>query len=134
MSKKKRSEKSASDSYNNNPFKQLKGFAFSEPEEVVPKAAVPEELPVVEAERSFADEMDFLGVDPLAGKDALAREIPAETAELSKELQQGVQTDAELFLGALGRLDTRFRDQLPQETKLATPRRLKQLKQLKRFL
>ncbi len=129
MSKKKRSEKSAPDSYNNNPFKQLKGFAVSESEEVAPPLAVPEELPAVEPERSFTDEMDFLGVDPLADRDALDREVPVGTTGLSEEFPQGVQTDEELFLGALGQLDTRFSDQLPQETKLAAPRRLKQLKQ-----
>jgi DNA-nicking Smr family endonuclease len=129
MSKKKGSEKSASNSYNNNPFKPLKGFAVSEPEEVVPMAAVPAELAAVEPERSFADEMDFLGVDQLADRDALNREIPVEIAESSQESPQGVQTDAELFLGALGQLEARFSDQLPQETKLASPRRLKQLKQ-----
>jgi DNA-nicking Smr family endonuclease len=128
MSKKKRCAKSSAESYNNNPFKQLKGFAVSEPEEELPSMPTPEALPAVETERSFAEEMDFLGVDPLDEADPLGGKTSNESSDQPVDLA-AEQSDEELFLGSLGQLDVRFSEQLPQKTKPAMPRRLKQLKQ-----
>ena len=130
MSKKKRSEKSAPDSYKSNPFKQLKGFAVSDFEDELSSPPPPAAEPVVEKARSFAEEMDFLGVDPLGdGDEALSVKSP-ELSDANDESQTAAEPrDKELFLESLGQLDVRFSDQLPQRTPLATPRRLKQLKQ-----
>ncbi len=128
MSKKKRTEKSSPASYNNNPFNQLKGFAASGSEEELPLAPVVEAIPVVEKERTFADEMDFLGVDPLDPAAEITRECPSVVTVILDDLTLE-QSDENLFLESLGQLDVRFSDHAPQKIKPAAPRRLKQLKQ-----
>lgn len=129
MSKKKCSEKSTPDSYNNNPFKQLKGFAVSDSEEELPSPPPPAAEPVVEKTRTFAEEMDFLGVDPLSAVDEALSVSSPELSDVSEKPQTETgPSDEDLFLESLGQLDVRFSDQLPQKIQLATPRRLTQLK------
>ncbi len=130
MSKKKRSEKSAHDSYNTSPFKQLKGFAVSEFEEDLPSSLTPATEAIVGKTRTFVEEMDFLGVDPLGDGDAVLDVNSPELSDATDDPQaEDESSDEDLFLESLGQLDVRFSDQLPQQTPLATPRRLKQLKQ-----
>jgi DNA-nicking Smr family endonuclease len=131
MVKKKRVKKKSSNSFDSNPFKHLKGFAVSAPEEL-PSVPEPAEPPPAVAERSFTEEMDFLGVDPLS-----ARQVESQDDVSGKSLESSdvevkpleLQTDEELFLESLGQFETCFRDSSPAEVKLASPRRLKQLKQ-----
>ena len=127
MKKKKQTKQNGSESYNNNPFKPLKGFAVSAPEENHPSSVIPDSEPAVEKERNFSEEMDFLGVTPLSGKDSVERDRPAEVPMESKSSSEEL-TDEELFLGSLGQLNVCFNDQIPEPTKIAAPRRLKQLK------
>ncbi len=130
MSKKKRSEKSAHDSYNTSPFKQLKGFAVSEPEDDLPSSPTPVTEASVEKIRTFAEEMNFLGVDSLGNGDEVLDVNPPELSDAPDDSQAEEELcDEDLFIESLGQLDVRFSDQLPQQTPLATPRRLKQLKQ-----
>ena len=128
MSKKKRSGPRTANSCSNNPFKRLKGFAVSAPEDEMTKEPKSDPEDSTEKSRSFAEEMDFLGVAPLTDGEAHGREIPSERPERPTDVPRE-QTDEELFLGSLGRLDVRFSDRVPQKIKPATPRRLKQLKQ-----
>jgi len=125
MTKKKSLPKKKPASFDINPFKQLKGFAVSasEPEELPAPVVVPEP----EVERSFTEEMQFLGVDPLAsGKEIVS--APASVEQIQAQIT-APQTEEECFLAALGTLDVRFDDNLPKAIKSASPRRLKQLKQ-----
>ncbi len=130
MSQKKRSKKSAHDSYITSPFKQLKGFAVSESEENLPSSPALATEASVEKARTFSEEMDFLGVDSLGDGDEILDVNPPELSDASDDpLAEEEPSDEDLFLESLGQLDVRFSDQLPQQTPLATPRRLKQLKQ-----
>jgi len=128
MSKKKRSEKNAVDSYNNNPFKRLKGFAGSEPDEALTPSPIHDSSTSVEKDRSFAEEMDFLGVDPLEDREGCPV-VSAQQPSARQEDTAAVQSDEDLFLESLGQLDVRFSDSIPPKTQVATPRRLRQLKQ-----
>ncbi|MCF6179838.1 MAG: Smr/MutS family protein [Geopsychrobacter sp.] len=127
MSKKKRSprksEKSPDKSCVNNPFTTLKGFAVSEQqEEPIPTPA----SPPVQKERSFDDEMNFLGVDRLAESKEIVSAPPDKPQE--KNVPSSELNDQESFLAALGPLDVCFNDEFPQDVKPAVPRRFKQLK------
>ena len=128
MAKKKKHNKKKSNEFNNDPFKHLKGFAFtanSEEEEPIHVAAPRSDEP-----KSFSSEMEKLGVQRLDQNeneeefsDFLAEEEPAliDAEELS---------DEELFLSALGELSVTFQDNIPPEVtpRQAEPRRMKQLK------
>lgn len=130
MAKRKSPGKNTPSSFNRNPFKDLKGFAASSPEKEPEPALKDEEASAAqEKERSFFEEMAFLGVAPLddtAAESTVCDERQPEQSNSSQE--SDTQSEEELFLDALGTLDVRFSDQLPEETVQAQPRRLKQLK------
>jgi len=73
----------------------------------------------------FDQEMAALGVKPLA---ADAERIAGyEVPEPPEEVDE--LSDDELFLASLGKLDSRFQDDIPDSSTLAEPRRMKQLRQ-----
>ncbi len=140
MAKKKSSKQNATapKEFTSSPFKDLKGLsAFTErkqasshkPEE---KAPVVDKVSVSSSvDLSFADEMDFLGVEPLE-KSSL--DVPAaKTVNVVPEnepinlAQQ--DHDKSVFLEALGDMEKTFVDEWPEEDtgKPAVPRRMKQV-------
>lgn len=126
MAKKKQKKPVKKTDFDNNPFKSLKGFAVSEDKEEVPEK--PEAVEAPAPERSFDAEMDFLGVTPLDDRDESV--VPeAKTPPDRTVAPPEPESDEEVFLDALGELDVRFSDQLPDEPVLAQPRRMKQLRQ-----
>ncbi len=127
MAKKKRSPKNTPETMNNNPFRALKGFAVSDAEDEALPAAEKIEPAVQAKERSFAEEMDFLGVDPLAEQRKPSDDTIEPTATPVEPAEE--QSDEQLFMESLGQLDVHFSDQFPVEVQAAKPRRLKQLRQ-----
>ncbi len=128
MAKKKKSGNSTPDSFKSNPFKTLKGFAASVPEEETLEIdSDPGEKIKDEKERSFFEEMEFLGVDPLLDGPE-ERSVPESIETDAACIPQESKSEEELFIEALGELDVKFSDRLPEEKIQAKPRRLKQLK------
>jgi len=134
MAGNKRAKNSGSE-MKNNPFKALKGFSVSDAKAVTapeptqppaPKASAPEEP------KSFAEEMAFLGVRPMVGRPDTGEPI-VEKGAVPELLPQVPVSDEELFAEALGKLDTVFSDQFPEEddevSVAGSPRRMKQLRQ-----
>jgi len=115
----------------NNPFKTLKGFSVSAPDA---NPAEARDKPVTHSSReealaSFADEMIRLGVQRMAkphGADEVRLQVVEKTAELAPPA-----SDEELFVTELGKLDTVFADQYPddEEPVVSAPRRMRQLRQ-----
>lgn len=139
-------------SFGQNPFKQLKGFAVSANEQPrqggksgstqggerpAPKtdgdktrSRVAASAP--DAEPSFIEEMRRLGVSPKAASEI----APQPEMDPQPEREEPVActapvTEEQLFVRALGRLDTTFNDEydLEQSPPTASPRRMKQLRQ-----
>ncbi|MDX2495182.1 MAG: Smr/MutS family protein [Desulfuromusa sp.] len=132
MAKKKKTAKSKKQEFNQDPFRNLKGFAVSEPEK--------KELKPPEQKRSyekvfgsFAEEMEMLGVEQLRPGVDIEKEFvdaPSVTDNFTDETKD--QTDEELFFAAVNGFSVRFQDHLPDENQpgmKAVPRRMKQLKQ-----
>lgn len=130
MAKKKRPTNNKSDSFTSTPFRTLKGVAVSAPEEVSEPQGTPspDETPDTGRERSFTEEMDFLGVNPLGESQVPVAGQQSEIADPEDGLQQK-QADQELFLESLGQLDKQFADRFPPEERPSQPRRMKQFKQ-----
>lgn len=135
MAKKKKTGKKSGD-FNNSPFKSLKGFAVSEQEQSSskepPKAAMPPAGEEVDETALFAREMRMLKVKktPAGGtpRPLPPEPPPLETSDPGQE--EGPVTDQELFLEAIGNMDSVFRDELPSdEEPHAVPRRMRQLRQ-----
>lgn len=135
MTGKKREKKSGS-SMQNNPFKALKGFSVSEPK-AAPIAAgkppVAARLASGDQPAGFFEEMDRLGVRRMRG--ASGNDEPpvaeSERPEPSPETAAPA-SDEELFVAALGTLDTIFTDRYPdpeEQSATFSPRRMKQLRQ-----
>jgi DNA-nicking Smr family endonuclease len=109
-----------------NPFGKLKGFSASAPPEApkapsVPPAKEPEEV-------DFALEMARLGVQPKQVSPATPGR--SEVTAGSEVRQEPAADDRELFLGALGRLETTFEDGLPEDAEPSVPpRRMKLVRQ-----
>ncbi|MDY0270609.1 Smr/MutS family protein [Trichloromonas sp.] len=128
MKEKERKQKKSSQ-MSNNPFKDLKGFCVSTPEPFHPAKGIPPARPLAQDEPvAFAEEMARIGVRTLnaGGESAVPRPV-APSVEEPSSVPVG---DAELFVAALGRLDTVFNDQFPEadeEVSPAAPRRLKLL-------
>jgi len=130
MSKEKQSQ---SETFSANPFKQLKGFAVSSPtSEKMPQkqtqrtTSKPDDIdpPIL----SFSDEMAKIGMDKVF-KD---RSEPVRQSEppASEPAPAKPRTEEELFLSAIGRMDSVFKDELPvEESAGSTPRRMKQVRQ-----
>ncbi len=118
--------------FNHSPFKDLKGLSLSAPPKaVVPSPKAPPAEPPPEKEPDFVETMKALGIRPLTGD---ARGIPpvAKAAPPPAPLRKE-QSDEELFLDALGAIDRRFSDELPEEGEeeegsRAEPRRMRQVR------
>ena len=124
--------------FSSSPFKNLKGLsAFSEPQpqprdsvskkttDIGPSTASPHN------DHSFADEMDFLGVEPLAER---VVEVTAPAKVVKENSPQALRPSREereeaVFLDAIGAVDKVFKDEWPEEEPLkqAVPRRMKQV-------
>lgn len=137
-------------SFGQNPFKQLKGFAVSSSAQAghggaanTPKrpAAQADKSPAVkpgaaplaaDAEPSFVEEMRRLGVSPQAEAElAPPAEADSQPESRAPAADTGPATEEQLFIRALGRLETIFHDDydLKQSPPTASPRRMKQLRQ-----
>ena len=129
MAKKKKNNKPKNVEFNNDPFKDLKGFAFTSDAKEDEPAPVVESLP--ERPESFCSEMEKLGVRKLQQDDDCDEQsapfLPEED-DFSPATED--PSDEELFLSALGEVSINFRDNVPEETisRQAEPRRMKQLK------
>ncbi|MDH3997731.1 MAG: Smr/MutS family protein [Desulfuromonadales bacterium] len=133
--KKSRGSKPAQNkSFNNSPFKDLKGLsAFSPP----PEPEKPKKQPAApqpEEQVSFGGEMDFLGVKPLPGRKIEPEEPHALDGSGASEPQAPPRVpkrdDESLFLEAVGAMDASFKDDWPQTEQPATkaqPRRMRQV-------
>ncbi len=123
--------------FNHSPFKSLKGLsAFDAPQaqdkaDKADEASVKKTDPAADDLHAFVDEMGFLGVKPLPGRDASATgagkaRVPQKphSADLSRE-----QRDRDAFLEALGSMTTTFADDWPEAElgSQAVPRRIRQV-------
>lgn len=95
-------------------------------------APLPPAEPVVEDDAAaFEREMALLGVNPRE-QDGRQWEVEPVATDLSceKSVKTVELTDDELFLDSLGKMDSVFRDEIPQdEEAAAAPRRMRQLRQ-----
>jgi DNA-nicking Smr family endonuclease len=112
-----------------NPFKSLKGFCASppkKPQKVAPEK--PEKGPESEEDDAtvFAREMNRLGLsapeqDSRLPEDGKPRPVT--------ERKSPPPSDRDLFLAALGQMETTFSDEFPAEEEVrAEPRRMRQLR------
>ncbi len=140
MARKKTSHKKPSPEkeFSSSPFKDLKGLSAFKEQAALPESDAGQKR--AEADETarpsnegtcFAEEMDFLGVKPLPGKtiqeSALNRHRRGQPPTLAKVLKE--EGDKEIFLKALGPMDTTFVDEWSEEESLkrAVPRRMKQV-------
>ena len=141
MAKKKASKQkiSSPQEFSSSPFKNLKGLPLSEEQKPLQQGAETKRSTVDLKEpddpfsglRSFSDEMDSLGVKPLAER-AFKGQDPAGKPEMKpSQLPPMAQEDCEraTFLDAVGTVDKLFIDEWPEEkpAKQAVPRRMKQV-------
>lgn len=88
------------------------------------------QVPVVDEQHAFADEMDFLGVKPLPG---VSVEVESPEADVRPPAGSGAiarrASEEETFLEAVGVMEKTFKDEWPEQvpTKLAVPRRMRQV-------
>lgn len=112
----------------NDPFKDLKGFCVSAPEPPPPAKTSPLFRSVAHDEPvAFSEEMARIGVRKLKVPE---REAPRPTVPPVEEPPPVPVGDADLFVAALGQLDTVFSDRFPEEDEAvptASPRRMKLL-------
>jgi DNA-nicking Smr family endonuclease len=117
--------------FQQNPFKRLKGFCVSSPQQappadrpVTPPAAACDEAAV------FADEMERLGVARHPAGDAAAETAATSFPDsASKVAVEPPPTDRELFLASLGEMQAVFCDEIPAEDGPAgAPRRMRQVR------
>jgi DNA-nicking Smr family endonuclease len=138
VARKKKPEPSVSGKeFQISPFKKLKGLAVSkshlppspaEGKNTLRTTPVPAET---DDAALFAQEMEMLRVEKRDADDATSMlpeqespaPIPAQPATIPA-------TDRELFLAALGSMDSVFRDEMPSQAEpSAAPRRMRQLRQ-----
>jgi DNA-nicking Smr family endonuclease len=152
MAKKKSSKQKAPSpkEFSSSPFKNLKGLsAFTEQKPLSPAIEAEQaktegkkaetgtkKLTVSGDKHSFADEMDFLGVKPLAGA---VIEVQDTTVNISGEVSlvpnpsrvddARVDNDSAAFLDAVGSMEKTFKDEWPEDetAKQAVPRRMRQV-------
>lgn len=135
MGKKKDKPESAKVTFDNSPFRSLKGFAVSAAaEEKEPPAAVEQPPPAHESVDEFASAMDLLGVQPLeAEEDQDAESCSTAVAEKKQpSAESTASTEDDAFLSAMGELGVHFTDRFPEDDDVVTkasPRRMKLLKQ-----
>ena len=141
MAKKKSSKRKTSvvKDFSSSPFKDLKGLSAYAEQKSQPQcdatrqttADVKQSAASYDAPLSFADEMDFLGVEPLQEIDVVER-APVrkadETAPQSPRLSREEREEA-TFLDAIGSVEKVFKDEWPEDetVKQAVPRRMKQV-------
>ena len=144
MMAKKKSSKQKTPSpkeFSSSPFKNLKGLsAFAEQEPQSPanveKSAKTEKQTIPDGQYSFADEMDFLGVEALSGAvieeqdtaENASEEVPS-APKCSRVDSARVDNDSAAFLDAIGSMEKTFKDEWPEDesVKQAVPRRMKQV-------
>lgn len=133
MARKKKQQKSPPE-FNASPFKTLKGLVVSG-QTVPAPIGLPKKPVAVEEEIDdgslFDREMTMLKVQKRHGC-GVGRTLPQEGTEPEPSVAPSLPpaTDHDLFLSALGNMDSVFRDELPPEKDLhASPRRTKQLRQ-----
>jgi DNA-nicking Smr family endonuclease len=118
--------------FQQNPFKKLKGFRVSGRQEAKPrkeKEPFPAPATSLDEAELFTKEMTRLGIERVGKEGAVPEEIQAENGVVPM-----CKTDQELFLAALGRMDVHFQDEIPQkEEQQPVPRRMKQLRQGRLF-
>lgn len=132
----KRGKKQKTRDFQNSPFKGLKGIAVAADkvaDDKNPPPSTSEPLPEDDAS-AFEREMALLGVNPQAQDDRQQEVEPRVTDPVEEKKEQTLElTDDELFLDSLGQMDSVFRDEIPQdEETVASPRRMRQLRQGKR--
>lgn len=129
MAKKKSSKKTTSaKEFSNSPFKSLKGLSAYEgqPAQKAAKQPARPKSPVSTEDSSFADEMEFLGVKALSGKkDEDHDNLPGLKPETPRRTR--AESDQEMFLDALGSIETAFKDEWPEDEQKAAPRRMRQV-------
>jgi len=132
MAKKKKVAKPKDQDFINNPFSNLKGFAVSGPSEN-PEPPPAEKTPVSKVFGSFDEEMELLGVQRLNDDDEEPeKNIPAARApDFERNQPLEPQGEEDLFRQAIGELQVRFSDQLPEE-EIPVPASARRMKQLKR--
>jgi DNA-nicking Smr family endonuclease len=140
MAKKKstKQKNSTPKEFSSSPFKDLKGLsAFKEPPALSKsvddqKSSVPVKTAAPANDGvSFADEMDFLGVNPLPGK-TIEGSAPKQGRAVQPPVVSAdskVERDKEVFLEALGSMEKTFVDEWAEDepVKKAVPRRIKQV-------
>ena len=125
----------SSKEFTHSPFSRLKGLSASG--QAPPAGNVGQEQrhtpktteSVPEDPHSFSEEMQFLGVKPLAGRGAPIPEKGRQTAATGTAANDREERDRTLFLEALGEMTSRFPDDQAEEhcTNQAAPRRLRQV-------
>ncbi|TYO99855.1 DNA-nicking Smr family endonuclease [Geothermobacter ehrlichii] len=124
--KKARRTESGNPSFRTSPFSSLKGLAVSD-DSPSAGAKAPASHPSPPAEEDFLQAMAGLGVKPLDGTSAVPPE-PVMKPEAAQEPDaEPPEDERDLFLQALGRLDVRFEDEIPETPTPPAPRRMKQL-------
>jgi DNA-nicking Smr family endonuclease len=145
MAKKKSSKQKAPPpkEFSSSPFKSLKGlsaFAEQAPQspaiEVKPAKTEIANQKVSIDQNSFADEMDFLGVKPLAGavieEQDIAKNASKEVSSVPDRPRVDstrVDNDSAAFLDAVGSMEKTFKDEWPEDepAQQAVPRRMRQV-------
>jgi DNA-nicking Smr family endonuclease len=141
MAKKKASKQKISlpQEFSSSPFKNLKGLPLSEEQKPLQQGAVTKRATVdikepgdsLSGPRSFADEMDSLGVKPLAERASKGQGAAGKPEMRPSQLPPVAREDCEraAFLDAVGTVDKLFIDEWPEEqpAKRAVPRRMKQV-------
>jgi DNA-nicking Smr family endonuclease len=141
MAKKKASKQKTSSpqEFSSSPFKNLKGLSLFEEQKPLQQNAVTKRATVDIKEpsdpssgpHSFVDEMDSLGVKPLAERAFKGQDSAGKPEVKPSQLPPMAQEDCEraAFLDAVGTVDKLFKDEWPDEksAKQAVPRRMKQV-------
>lgn len=139
MAKKKSSkQKNTPQEFSCTPFKSLKGVSvLAEQAPRSPAAAASpvkadvEKLPLCDGQNPFADEMAFLGVKPLSGRD-VEKSDPATSPDAKpphQPDQSRQEQESVTFLEAIGSVEKVFKDEWPEDepARQAVPRRIKQV-------
>jgi DNA-nicking Smr family endonuclease len=123
--------------FSNSPFKSLKGLSAFAAESVpdkssqVKKPSMSEECqPEADVQNSFAEEMGFLGVDPLPDRTIDVPDEPDAPENISQPRSRTrEESDKADFLDALGSMEKVFKDEWPDDAheNRATPRRMRQV-------
>lgn len=123
--------KKSKDKTFHNPFSHLKGFSVPDrPAEKAPAKPQPQPQPVIEVtEENFSSAMEALGVKKIATDSERLPHTPSPPAPAPAPDTTPVHSDVDEFLSALGALDVRFQDEIPEEPATASAaRRMRQLR------